>query len=53
MNVENSYDFLSGIIIATSMSVRLSYEPRREKTGLRGVRPGLTQTGLYSYRSRL
>ena len=29
------------------------YEPRREKTGLRGFRPGPTQTGLYSLRSRL
>ena len=28
-------------------------EPRREKTGLRGFRPGPTQTGLYSLRSRL
>ena len=27
--------------------------PRREKTGLRGFRPGLTQTNLYSHRSRL
>ena len=26
------------------------YEPRCEKTGLRGVRPGPTQTGLYSHR---
>ena len=26
------------------------YEPRCEKTGLRDFRPGLTQTGLYSYR---
>ena len=25
-------------------------EPRYEKTGLRGFRPGLTQTRLYSYR---
>ena len=25
-------------------------EPRCEKTGLRGFRPGLTQTGLYSQR---
>ena len=25
-------------------------EPRCEKTGLRGIRPGPTQTGLYSYR---
>ena len=29
------------------------YEPRREKTGLRGFQPGATQIGLYSYRSRL
>ena len=27
-----------------------SNEPRSEKTGLRGFRPGPTQTGLYSYR---
>ena len=26
------------------------YEPRCEKTGLRGFRPGPTQTGLYSQR---
>ena len=26
------------------------YEPRCEKTGLRGIRPGPTQTGLYSHR---
>ena len=26
------------------------YEPRCEKTGLQGFRPGLTQTRLYSYR---
>ena len=29
------------------------FEPRREKTGLRGFRPGPTQTGLFSRRSRL
>ena len=29
------------------------YEPRCEKTGLRGFRPGLTQTRLYSYISWL
>ena len=28
-------------------------EPRREKTGLRGFRPGLTQTGLYKLRKEL
>ena len=26
------------------------YEPRSEKTGLCGFRPGPTQTGLYSHR---
>ena len=26
------------------------FEPRYEKTGLRGFRPSLTQTGLYSFR---
>ena len=28
-------------------------EPHREKTGLRGFRPGLTQTGLYKLRKEL
>ena len=28
-------------------------EPRREKTGLRGFRPGPTQTGLYQLRKEL
>ena len=28
-------------------------EPRREKTGLREFRPGLTQTGLYKLRKEL
>ena len=27
----------------------VSYEPRCEKTGLRGFRPGPTQTGLYNH----
>ena len=30
-----------------------SFEPRREKTGLRGFRPGQTQTGLYKLRKEL
>ena len=30
-----------------------SYEPRREKTGLRGFRPGPTQIGLYKLRKEL
>ena len=33
-----------------SVPLLLTYEPRCEKTGLRGVRPGPTQTGLYSHR---
>ena len=28
-------------------------EPHREKTGLRGFRPGLTQTDLYKLRKEL
>ena len=31
----------------------VSIEPRSEKTGLQGFRPGLTQTGLYSHTSWL
>ena len=33
--------------LAASLSI---YEPRCEKTGLRGFRPGPTQTRLYSHR---
>ena len=38
------------IAIDQSDSCIKPYEPRREKTGLRGFRPGPTQTGLYSHR---
>ena len=31
----------------------LKIEPRREKTGPQGFRPGLTQTELYKHRRRL
>ena len=31
----------------------MTVEPHREKTGLQGFRPGATQIGLYSHRSRL
>ena len=34
-------------------TLKILYEPCCEKTGLRGFRPGQTQTGLYSYRSWL
>ena len=36
-----------------STVVLVTNEPRREKTGLRGFRQGLTQTDLYSHRSGL
>ena len=32
---------------------RVTAQMRNEKTGLRGFRPGLTQTGLFSLRKRL
>ena len=32
---------------------RIIIEPRRKKTGLRGFRPGPTQTGLYKLRKEL
>ena len=35
--------------VATHCEVK-TYEPRCEKTGFRGFRPGLTQTGLYNQR---
>ena len=31
----------------------LRYEPRHEKTCLRGLQPGKTQTGMLSYRDKL
>ena len=34
----------------TTCMLLVSNEPRREKTGLRGFRPGPTHTRLYSYR---
>ena len=37
----------------TSRPGRKSNELRREKTGLRGFRTGLTQTDLYSHRKEL
>ena len=32
------------------IDAQLLFEPRHEKTGLWGFRPGATQTGLYSHR---
>ena len=33
----------------THPNASYTHEPRCEKTGLRGFRPGPTQTGLYNY----
>ena len=35
------------------VQVQFLFEPRCEKNGLRGFRPGPTQTGLYSHKRRL
>ena len=37
-------------VVSDDLMLFLQNEPRREKTGLRGFRPGPTQTGLYSHR---
>ena len=37
------------VIVMRSDNVQEIYEPRSEKTGLRGLRPGPTQTRLYSH----
>ena len=37
-------------IYQTVVASSFTYEPRCEKTGLRGFRPGPTQTGLCSHR---
>ena len=37
----------------SKIKIASSYEPRSEKIGLRGFRPGPTQTGLYSFRRLL
>ena len=65
--VDFLFDFYSGSVIgptfqfdvprlkfgAVSYGMSLIYEPRREKTGLRGFRPSPTQTGLYKLRKEL
>ena len=47
----SEFDALS--TITSPHTLGLEYEPRREKTGLRGFRPGQTQTGLYKLRKEL
>ena len=39
--------------LSETVLINVLNEPRREKTGLWGFRPGLTQTDLYSHRSRI
>ena len=38
-----------GFQLSTDLKKEVLYEPRSEKTGLRGFRPGPTQTGLYTH----
>ena len=38
------------VVIESTKAKKSRNWPRSEKTGLRGFRPGLTQTGLYSHR---
>ena len=48
-----SHHFLCRVLTSTvgvNVFLGVSYEPRREKTGLRDFRTGPTQTGLYSLR---
>ena len=44
------YKIRKACVFAFFLDQVLLYEPRSEKTGLRGFRPGPTQTGLYSHR---
>ena len=43
-------DILDSKVIGFPYLVGKIIEPRSEKTGLRGFRPGPTQTGLYNHR---
>ena len=52
-----STEFIESNIVSVNSTGRIftevSFEPCCEKTGLRGFRPGPTQTGLYSHRKWL
>ena len=51
LNDRNAYSPYSGTLTVPETGVYLlTFEPCSEKTGLRGFRPGQTQTGLYSFR---
>ena len=45
-----SCDVVRVLLIDQNKRTSLTFEPRCEKTGLRGIRPGPTQTRLYSHR---
>ena len=50
--VRSNYQFNDANMTHANNNIRryTLYEPRCEKTGLRGLRPGPTQTWLYSHR---
>ena len=51
VSLEQYYSHIA--IIDTMLDVEAINEPSHEKTNNLGFRPGQTQTGLYSHRSRL
>ena len=46
--LQRCHDISVGPSFFVSFKTNLQFEPRCEKTGLRGLRPGPTQTRLYS-----
>ena len=49
-NIEEIANFKFNKNIRTYITGLESSKPRREKTGIRGFRPGPTLTGLYSHK---
>ena len=49
-DANGNHDDLFTIVKKRKLLIASVPEPRYEKTGLRGFRPGPTQTGLYSHR---
>ena len=52
-NLKFNINLLASSTISLKFHINFLYEPRCEKTGLRGFRPGPTQTGLHSHRRLL
>ena len=52
-SVKKNVSFIVFVVRDSNLFCHFLNEPRRKKTGLRGFRPGSTQTGLYNLRSRL